>query len=132
MAEQQGNDKYIKCSSCKCKHINDAEHIEVDFGYNRLDERFKTCNKCRSKFSVYCDTQHGIDTRKAYYDRKGKAYNCEKLTCSTCGAIRGRGFMRAHEKQNGCARNDIKRLQKINSMYEYVMFILLLWVMFGG
>ena len=49
MADQQGSDKHIKCSSCKSKYINDDEHIKNDFGYNRLEERFKTCVKCRER-----------------------------------------------------------------------------------
>ena len=49
MTEQSGDGKYIKCSKCKCKYINDDEHIKADFGYNRLNERFKTCTKCRTK-----------------------------------------------------------------------------------
>lgn len=48
MAEQNECDKYIKCSKCRCKYINDDEHIKKDFGYNRLEERFKTCVKCRT------------------------------------------------------------------------------------
>ena len=51
MAEHSGEDKYIKCSKCKCKYINDDEHIKADFGYNRLNERYKTCVKCRDKTS---------------------------------------------------------------------------------
>ena len=47
MTEQQGSDQYIKCSSCKCKYINDDDHIKKDFGYNRLNEIYKTCVKCR-------------------------------------------------------------------------------------
>ena len=49
MTEQQGSDKYIKCSACKCKYINDDENIEKDFGYNRLKIKYKTCIKCRTK-----------------------------------------------------------------------------------
>ena len=49
MAEKSGDDKYIKCSKCKCKYINDDEHIKADFGYNRLNEQYKTCVKCRAK-----------------------------------------------------------------------------------
>jgi len=49
MAEECGDNKYIKCSKCKCKYINDDKHIKNDFGYNRLEERFKTCTKCRTK-----------------------------------------------------------------------------------
>ena len=49
MAEECGDNKYIKCSKCKCKYMNDDKHIKNDFGYNRLEERFKTCTKCRTK-----------------------------------------------------------------------------------
>ena len=47
MTERSEESKYIKCSKCWCKYINDDEHIKQDFGYNRLEERFKTCVKCR-------------------------------------------------------------------------------------
>ena len=46
MAEQSEDNKYIKCSKCKMKYINDKEHIKSDFGYNRLGEQFKCCIKC--------------------------------------------------------------------------------------
>ncbi len=49
MAEECIEYKYIKCSKCKCKYINDDEHIKKDFGYNRMNERYKTCVKCRTK-----------------------------------------------------------------------------------
>ena len=35
---------YTKCSACKCKYINDDEHIKKDFGFNRLEVQYKTCN----------------------------------------------------------------------------------------
>ena len=63
MTEQGGEDKYIKCSKCKCKYINDDNHIQTDFGFNRLNERFKTCTKCRSK------------TRKGNNDKKEPVFN---------------------------------------------------------
>jgi hypothetical protein len=47
MAEQDKDTKYIICSRCKCKYINDDEHIKTDFGYTRLNEKYKTCVKCR-------------------------------------------------------------------------------------
>ena len=39
MSEQVEQDKYIKCKGCKCKYINDDEHIKQYFGYNRLGEQ---------------------------------------------------------------------------------------------
>ena len=57
MAEQNEIDKYIKCSKCRCKYINDDDHIKNDFGFNRLNERFKTCMKCRER---------GREQNKAY------------------------------------------------------------------
>ena len=111
MAEQS-NDKYIKCSCCKCKFINNDEHIKAEFGYNRLNERFKTCFKCREKGREYshryANSEHGNAVRAAYYEGKGRQYNFEKLTCNTCGAQVCRNSMRKHETQAGCSTNDLK------------------------
>ena len=47
MTEEQGKAKYVNCCQCKCKYINDDDNIKKDFGYNRLNEIYKTCVKCR-------------------------------------------------------------------------------------
>ena len=52
MTELNSKDQYIKCSRCKCKYINDDEHIKNDFGYNRLEERYKTCMTCRDRMTT--------------------------------------------------------------------------------
>jgi hypothetical protein len=49
MEEINTVDQYIKCSNCKCKYHNNDENISIDFGYNRLGKRFKTCTKCKRK-----------------------------------------------------------------------------------
>ena len=49
MATQSEQDKYIKCKGCKCKYINDGEHIKQDSGYNRLGKQLKSCVKCRNQ-----------------------------------------------------------------------------------
>ena len=49
MAEQSNDDQYIKCSRCKCNYHNNDDNIKLDFGHNRLGERFKNCVKCREK-----------------------------------------------------------------------------------
>ena len=41
MEELSGQDKFIKCSKCKGKYINDDEHIKIDFGYTRLNLKYK-------------------------------------------------------------------------------------------
>ena len=51
--DNQDINKYIKCSRCHMKFINDDEHIKTDFGYNRLNERYKQCVKCRSQKAEY-------------------------------------------------------------------------------
>ena len=60
MTEENNHDKYIVRSNCKCKYINDEEHMSTDFGYTRLEERYKTCVKCRAKKKVH---------RKTYYEK---------------------------------------------------------------
>ena len=52
MAEESKNDKYIICSKCRSKYINDEEHITKDFGYTRLEERYKTCVRCRARNKI--------------------------------------------------------------------------------
>ena len=49
MAEASEDNKYIKCSKCTLKYKNNDDDIAHDFGYNRLNEQFKTCFICRDK-----------------------------------------------------------------------------------
>jgi len=77
MTDKSREDQYIKCARCRCKYINGDEHIKNDFGYNRLNERFKTCNKCRT-------------------GRK------EKSTCDKCRADITSYQMKRHQKTNSC------------------------------
>ena len=58
MTEENNHDQYIVCSNCKCNYINDEEHINTDFGYTRLEERYKTCVKCRAKNKVHTKTYY--------------------------------------------------------------------------
>ena len=48
MTEQNATSKYIKCSQCRCNYLNEETHIKANFGYNRLNEQFKTCVKCKA------------------------------------------------------------------------------------
>ena len=68
MAEQ-GETKYIKCCCCKCKYINDDNHIKNDFGYNRLNERYKKCVKCRNRDREYREKNYDKlqEYNKHYY-----------------------------------------------------------------
>ena len=49
MTDNNEVERYIKCSNCRCKYKNEDKHIAHDFGYNRLNEQFKTCFICRDK-----------------------------------------------------------------------------------
>lgn len=71
MAEQDEADKYIKCSKCRCKYINDDYHIDIDFGYNKLNERFKTCVKCRERHKIHMAThrENHQDEIKEYREK---------------------------------------------------------------
>ena len=113
MAEQVGQqqpDKYIKCSSCKCKYINDYDHIKNDFGYNRLEERYKCCIKCRGQKKAYYDSHHeSLRPKRATYNAINRdrinAHNYEKIECKSCGNKVCRNAMRRHERENGCINN---------------------------
>ncbi len=110
MAEQGGQqqtDKYIKCSTCKCKYINDNAHILNDFGYNRLDERYKCCMKCREYKKTYNEINHEtIYQNRQIYNKKNRdkinAYNFGKIECESCGHKVCRNAIRQHERDKGC------------------------------
>ena len=71
MTEEGKNNTYIICSKCRSKHINDEEHINNDFGYNRMGDRFKTCVKCREQRNknnkyVECNICGTLITKSSY------------------------------------------------------------------
>ena len=97
-------DKYIKCSKCNCKYNNDDESIKTNFGYTRLNERFKTCCKCRTKHR-----QHRIDNPhlKEYEQRynnslevkeRRKNRESEILTCPLCNREFPKATMYQHKR----------------------------------
>ena len=59
MSEEYQNDKYIICSCCISKYINDEEHINNDFGYTSLEKRYNTCVRCRAIHTINIKTYHG-------------------------------------------------------------------------
>ena len=117
MTEQGDVDKYIKCSKCRCKYINEEEHIKTDFGYTRLGERFKTCITCRNKrqtvAKVYCEKNKDKikDYQKCYRGKNKdtlKEYSKENTdkqsyeTCKFCGFQVLTFSMNKHRKSNKC------------------------------
>ena len=114
MAEVSREDKYIRCSKCKCKYINDAEHIEVDFGYNRLDVRYKTCVKCRDKQRNIPCVSGQVDYYRKY---------C--ITCEICNKQISKYTMKRHvevciEIQSLREEMNKKREHLINDIYIYI------------
>ena len=76
MTEEDKNDKYIICSKCRSKYINDEEHINKDFGYTRLEERYKTCVRCRARSKINCKTyseKHPEKSKERYEAHKEEA-----------------------------------------------------------
>ena len=115
MAEESKHDKYIICSKCKSKYINDEEHISNDFGYTRLEERYKTCVRCRVRGKVNGTTYYNkhIEEIKEYskkyreeqlegkkeYDRaRGKV----KAVCEKCGKEVGKTYLSKHQANATC------------------------------
>ena len=76
MTELNETDKYIKCSKCRCKYINSDDSIKKDFGYNRLNEQFKTCVKCRPKSREYSKLYQ--ETHKEEIAERKRDYNKQR------------------------------------------------------
>ena len=113
MAEESKHDNYIICSKCKCKYINDEEHISNDFGYTRLEERYKTCVRCRKRNKV---------NRKTYYDKhieeikerskkhreehleERRAHDIIRITCEYCGGEIAQTNLARNQTTNKCKK----------------------------
>ena len=85
---ENNENKYIKCSRCHMKFINDDEHIKTDFGYNRLNVRYKQCVRCRTSRREYDQTRYELnkDRKKEYAQtnrdkirESQKKYNQQRL-----------------------------------------------------
>ena len=76
MAGASRNDRYIKCARCKTQYINDDDHIQIDFGYNRLEERYKVCVKCRNKDKRWIDNLKKVADDN--HDTIKHGYRCYK------------------------------------------------------
>ena len=105
MTEEGENDKYIICSKCRSKYINDEEHITKYFGYTRLEERYKTCVRCRARNKINSKTyqeKHPEKSEKAkeYYEANKDYLNEENKQF--------RENNKEHYKEYDRARNQIK------------------------
>ena len=105
MTEEYKNDKYIICSGCACKYINDEEHISNNSGYTRLEMRYKTCVRCRVRSKIKNKTyqeKHPEKSEKAkeYYEANKDYLNEQNK--------QHRENNKEHYKEYDRARNQIK------------------------
>ena len=129
MAEESKTDKYIICSKCKSKYINDEEHIKNDFGYTRLEERYKTCVKCRARGKTFYINHRDeiLDKNHNYYEQhkdKFKEHNKQyrennidslrehdrarsktKIVCPSCNKEVCKKYLAKHQETNNCKNN---------------------------
>jgi hypothetical protein len=82
MSEESEEPKYIVCSKCHCKYINDDENIKRYFGYKRIGDRYRTCIKCRTRKLVVSSSS--TDTPFIEFTKNSDCL----ITCSNpCNAI---------------------------------------------
>ena len=116
MAEESNHDNYIICSKCKSKYINDEEHISNDFGYTRLEERYKTCVRCRVRGKVNGKTYYNkhIEELTEYYKKcreehleERRAHDRIRTTCEHCGGEITQTNLARHQQTNKCKNKSI-------------------------
>ena len=92
----------IICSTCKKKFLNTKEQVELYFGYNRLEQRFKCCVRCRG----YGKKQTERESKKA------EDSNGELRYCTNCKKAKpGDKFVmsngKSYNKCRRCLRDEI-------------------------
>ena len=92
----------IKCSTCKKTFLNNKEQVESHFGYNRLNERFKCCIRCR-----------GYGKKRAEREKnKASESNGELKYCHKCHTAKPMDKFvmpngKSYNKCRRCLRDDI-------------------------
>ena len=111
------------------KFINDDEHIKNDFGYNRLNERYKQCVRCRThcneKRKAYRAQQKQVianlkeqlketSNESTHDEQNMNEYINEIIICDVCGCAKPRRLMEKHTNTPLCKRNaNIKRYEEL-------------------
>ena len=94
----------IKCSTCKKKFLNNKEQVELHFGYNRFNERFKCCIRCR-----------GYGKKRVEQEKnKANESNGELKYCTQCKAhpndkymlVDGRTYLKGESPLEGVWHSD--------------------------
>jgi len=102
-----------KCSGCKCKYF-----IE-DFGFTRLEKRYKICVKCREKRKIkkcdfdgceYSTVYSGALTTHKRTHTDEKPYKCDQCDykCTTSGSLTSHKRTHTGEKPYKCDQCDYK------------------------
>jgi len=79
-------DEYVKCAVCKCKYLNENS-INENFGFNRLNQKYKSCVKCRER---------------------SKKQTEEEITCINCGSLRNKKSISIHMRRYYCQTFNLK------------------------
>ena len=111
---------YLFCSGCSMKYINDEENIKQDFGYTRLNIRYKSCIQCRARYlkhreshieerrensrTYYQENKDMILEKKRIYRDNNKEKEMEKTKCNVCGSIVSLRCMTIHLRTDKCKK----------------------------
>ena len=147
MTEEYKNDKYIICSGCTCKYINDEEHISNDFGYTRLEMRYKTCVRCRVRSKIKNKTyqekhpeksekaKEHYEANKDYLKEQNKQYrennadrlkeydrarNQIKINCPNCNCEIVKRKLNSHLQTQKC-KSYVKPIEKPQPNDNYII-----------
>ena len=125
--------EHIQCSRCHMKFINDDEHIKNDFGYNRLNERYKQCVRCRThgkekKKEYRAMVKEEMQKTGEYISHRQKQQDLKKhmneiIICDVCGCAKPRRLMEKHTNTPLCKRNaNIKRYEELHGSTYTCMY----------
>lgn len=134
MAEQNEDNKYMKCSKCRMNYTNDEEHIESDFGYTKLNERYKTWCKFRTnrkdnwpkykeKATAYAEQYREAHKEQVLASRR--EYNKRTTICDVCKKQLSLSSLTRPKKSHHCEKK--KQKSEWNpKLFELILFQIIL------
>ena len=101
---------------CSNTCVNDDGCVKQVFGFNKINERFKLCIKCRERNKHNRDQPHRQEQQKVYYKSraeenkehskqqylKNRDEYLKKVQCELCGKSVCGGQMKRHQHGKWC------------------------------
>ena len=118
--------QYIYCVRCSNTCLRNDEDIQKCFGFNKNNQRFKLCAKCRERIKHNRNQPHRKEQQKEYYNSRAEHYKeyrqqrylntrdeyLKKVSCEVFGKEICAGQLKRHQNGKWCKTSKDKAMDE--------------------